>query len=84
MYLEEVSTTRFAGCTDCFQVIGLIQSAKYKSPHAKSTSVTNALDLLNDKVGGAFAGTINLHEYEAEIDALATTYEELRVAVQKP
>lgn len=45
---------------------------------------TNALDLLDDKVAAAFAGTVNLHEYEAEIDSLAATYEELRAAVQKP
>ena len=45
---------------------------------------TSSLDLLDDKVAGAFACTVNLHEYEAEIDALAATYEELRAAVQKP
>lgn len=43
------------------------------------------LDLLDDKVAGAFAGTINLHEYEAQIDSLATIYDELRTSfVTKP
>ncbi len=36
------------------------------------------LDQLDGKVQGAFAGTTNLHEYEAQIDSLAATYEELR------
>ena len=35
------------------------------------------------RVGGAFAGTINLHDFEAEIDALAATYGELRSAIPK-
>jgi Transglutaminase-like superfamily len=43
----------------------------------------NMLDLLDDKVAGAFAGNINLHQYEAEIDALATTYERLRTSFQE-
>ena len=43
---------------------------------------TDTIDLLDDKVGGAFAGKINLHEYEAQIDSLAATYEELRAAFQ--
>ena len=40
------------------------------------------VDLLNDKVAGAFAGTINLHDYESQIDELAATYEELRSALK--
>lgn len=40
------------------------------------------LDLLDDKVAGAFAGTINLHEYESQIDSLAATYEQLRAAFE--
>jgi len=40
------------------------------------------VDLLDDKVGGAFAGSINLHEYESEIDELATVYEQLRAAMK--
>lgn len=44
---------------------------------------TALLDLLDDKVQGAFAGKINLHEYEAQIDALAATYEQLRSSFQK-
>jgi hypothetical protein len=43
---------------------------------------TATLDLLDDKVKGAFAGSVNLHEYEAQIDALAAIYEQLRAAVQ--
>lgn len=43
------------------------------------------VDLLDDKVAGAFAGTINLHEYETQIDSLATTYDKLRASfVNKP
>jgi hypothetical protein len=43
------------------------------------------VDLLDDKVAGAFAGTINLHEYETQIDSLATIYDELRASfVTKP
>jgi Transglutaminase-like superfamily len=44
---------------------------------------TSSLDLLDDKVGGAFAGNINLHEYESQIDSLAATYEEMHRAFQK-
>lgn len=40
------------------------------------------IDLLDDKVAGAFAGTVNLHEYESQIDSLATTYDQLRIALQ--
>lgn len=36
------------------------------------------LDRLDDKVGGAFAGRINLHDYEPDIDSVAATYEQLR------
>ncbi len=36
------------------------------------------LDLLGPKVEGAFAGSIDLLEYESEIDRLAATYEQLR------
>jgi hypothetical protein len=46
--------------------------------HAKWGQWTATIDLLDDKVGGAFAGTVNFHEYEAQIDSLAATYEELR------
>src|SRR4030095_3073439 len=38
---------------------------------------TTEIDLLDDKVKGAFAGKINLHDYEAQIDSLALTYERL-------
>jgi len=40
------------------------------------------LDLLDDKVKGAFAGTVNLQDYEAQIDSLAVIYEQLRASVQ--
>jgi hypothetical protein len=33
---------------------------------------------LGPKVGGTFAGTTNLHDYEAQIDSLADTFERLR------
>lgn len=36
------------------------------------------LDLLGDKVEGAFSGSVNLLESESQIDRLATTYERLR------
>src|SRR5262245_9860869 len=35
------------------------------------------LDLLDDQVAGAFAGKINLHSYEAQIDSLAQIYQNL-------
>lgn len=38
------------------------------------------LDQIDDKVEGAFAGTIDLHAYEPEIDSIAATYEQLRAA----
>ena len=40
------------------------------------------LDLLSKKVEGAFAGSTNLLDYEAEIDSLAATYERLRAAAE--
>lgn len=40
------------------------------------------LDLLDDKVGEAFAGKTNLHDYEAQIDALAGVYEEMKKAAE--
>src|SRR5262245_7993839 len=39
------------------------------------------LDLLDDKVAGAFAGDVNLHEYEKQIDEIALTFEQLRAAM---
>jgi hypothetical protein len=39
-----------------------------------------ALESLSKKVEGAFAGKINLHEYESQIDTLAATYDELRAS----
>lgn len=39
---------------------------------------TRLVNFLDDKVGGAFAGTINLHDYEGEIDSLALTYQHMR------
>ena len=53
----------------------------HENPHWKQW--TAALDLLDDKVAGAFAGSINLHEYEAQIDSLAAIYEQLRLSVSK-
>ena len=41
------------------------------------------IDFLDDKVEGAFAGETNLHEYEKQIDDLATTYERLRTVILK-
>ena len=41
------------------------------------------IDFLDSKVGGAFAGTTNLHDYESEIDDLASTYDRLRSSLQK-
>ena len=43
----------------------------------------DTLDLLDDKVAGAFAGTINLQEYEAPIDSLAVVYEQLRASFEE-
>ena len=40
------------------------------------------IDTIDEKVLGAFAGKIDLHEYEPQIDALAATYEELRTESQ--
>jgi Transglutaminase-like superfamily len=42
-----------------------------------------SLDLLDDKVAGAFAGKVNLHEYESEIDLVAATYEQLRISISR-
>src|SRR5262245_54905622 len=42
------------------------------------------VDLLDDKVAGAFAGSVNLHEYESEIDELAAVYEQLRSSISTP
>lgn len=41
------------------------------------------LDRLNPKVLKAFAGSGNLHDYEAEIDEIATAYDSLRNSMQK-
>jgi hypothetical protein len=43
---------------------------------------TAMLNQLDDKVEQAFAGQLNLHDYEAQIDALASTYEQLRASFQ--
>lgn len=43
---------------------------------------TALLDVLDDKVKGAFAGTINLQDYESQIDTLAEIYEKLRAESQ--
>ncbi len=40
------------------------------------------VEYLDSKVGGALAGSINLHDYETEIDALAATYDRLRAGLQ--
>src|SRR5215471_4954344 len=45
---------------------------------------TSTLELLADKVKGAFAGSVDLHDYEAQIDALAVIYEQLRAAAAQP
>jgi len=39
------------------------------------------LDFLDDKVAGAFAGDVNLHQYEAQIDQIAATFEQLRAGM---
>jgi hypothetical protein len=52
------------------------------SNHPAWKQWTTMVDLLDDKVGGAFAGQINLHDFEAQIDSLAATYEQLRLAVE--
>jgi hypothetical protein len=38
------------------------------------------LDFLDPKAAAALSGTLNLHDYETRIDALADTYEQLRRA----
>ncbi len=40
------------------------------------------VDLLDDKVAGAFAGSVNLHDYESQIDELAVVYDQLRANVK--
>ncbi len=40
------------------------------------------VEFLAPKVAGAFGGTINLHDYEAQIDALADTFDLLRAQIQ--
>ena len=40
------------------------------------------VDVLDGKVAGAFAGNVNLHEYESQIDELAVIYEQLRAAMK--
>ncbi len=42
------------------------------------------IGLLSRKVEGAFAGKINLHEYESQIDTLAATYDQLRAEISNP
>jgi hypothetical protein len=39
---------------------------------------TTLIDDLDDKVGGAFAGRVDLHQDEVKIDQVAETYEKLR------
>ena len=38
------------------------------------------LEFLDPKAAAALSGTLNLHDYETRIDALADTYEQLRRA----
>ena len=38
----------------------------------------SGVTFLGPKVAGAFAGTVNLHDYEAQIDSLADVFERLR------
>ncbi|HEU4387033.1 MAG TPA: transglutaminase-like domain-containing protein, partial [Blastocatellia bacterium] len=45
---------------------------------------TEMLDLLDDKVAGAFAGNTNLHDYEPKIDSLAEIYEHIRASLASP
>src|SRR5262245_28119836 len=51
--------------------------------HSAWKEWVDKLAILDPKVAGAFAGTTNLLDYESEIDSLAETYEQLRMAVQK-
>lgn len=39
---------------------------------------TTMIELLDEKVAAAFAGDLNLHGYETQIDSLAAIYERLR------
>ena len=41
------------------------------------------VDLLDDKAEGAFAGNVNLHEFESQIDELAIVFDQLRAAMTK-
>jgi hypothetical protein len=41
------------------------------------------VDFMDDKVAGAFAGNVNLHQYESQIDLLAKTYEKMRALQRK-
>lgn len=50
------------------------------SKHPAWKQWIDMIDLLDDKVAGAFAGSTNLHDYEAQIDSLATVFEQLRTA----
>ncbi len=43
---------------------------------------TALINLLDDKVAGAFSGEVNLHEYEMQIDTLAEIYEQLSTSVR--
>jgi hypothetical protein len=36
------------------------------------------IELLDEKVAAAFAGDVNLHDFETQIDSLADIYERLR------
>jgi hypothetical protein len=38
----------------------------------------SGVTFLSDKAAGALAGTTNLHDFESQIDSLATTYEKLK------
>ena len=53
----------------------LYKGKLHRLPEWKDWST--GLDLLKDKVGGTFAGTVNLHDYESDIDNLATMYEKM-------
>jgi transglutaminase-like putative cysteine protease len=43
---------------------------------------TALVEELDDKAKGAFAGTVDLHEYESQIDSVADVYEQLRLSFQ--
>jgi len=42
----------------------------------------SGVTFLNDKAGGALTGTINLQDFESQIDSLATSYEKLKTAAR--